>query len=781
MMTVPRRALHLLWLAICLPLLTAAGGGPDLLCVISGTKSLSPDTSGLPEQPGGSGLGGWRIRAYPRPPFLGALLDEATTDVDGHYEILSSATVCVAGLLICEVLEPGWTQTLPSAATNNVASCDGVDPAASLGPLGYIAIPTLDENERIYRAVGNNFGNSADQAVVVVEGVKFHDLNRNASLDSSEPGVPNWSIHVFGTTATGATLHRSLMTDADGHYRFLLGPGHYTICEERQREGWVQTAPTMAAASDGLADCSAHSPVSVPDRLGPPTSVELEPVGYTITIAEGTGGQHADFGNVSRAIKGSAFDDVNGNGVRELGEPGRAGRTIYLLAESTSFSPPKPEPGPVVQAHWRVDRHARRRPGEPVDDICTQITGGRCSTPNGGRVSLVLSQGSRKVEAVFHVALDFQLGCVPTGVPPLGVSEENELGGAMLAILGGADQYIPISEYGLPRAGVLAGLFSKLGIKVDPHTYFPVIKAITSRSCQPDPNPANNIGVFNPGILVVDGEIGFASKVDKEVVQSTTTGPGGEYRFGDLRPGSYTVCEAAEPGVSQTVPLAGVSVVDCGGSPVSLAAFGYQVVLSDPAEVATRDFGTVQWTSVSALTDVQLWLGLVNSEDQGTRFDVRVELLKNGTPIASGLRRCVPDLTRNPVLAREIHIAWDLTGAVPSTTDDRLALKVSTRVGTNPDGTLCGGHGSARGVRLYYDGASRPSQFAATLTPASSHALYLRSNGTTCPAGGGQSFATAQTLTSTTPLGTDPKCRDSGAVTFGGGNAFREVGTWVLQ
>src|SRR5262245_16083844 len=51
-----------------------------------------------------------------------------------------------------------------------------------------------------------------------------------------------------------------------------------------------------------------------------------------------------------------------------------------------------------------------------------------------------------------------------------------------------------------------------------------------------------------------------------------------------------------------------------------------------------------------------LWLGLRNSDDQGTQFDVLVELLRNGTVVASGLERCITGLTRNPSEAREVAI-----------------------------------------------------------------------------------------------------------------------------
>jgi hypothetical protein len=44
-------------------------------------------------------------------------------------------------------------------------------------------------------------------------------------------------------------------------------------------------------------------------------------------------------------------------------------------------------------------------------------------------------------------------------------------------------------------------------------------------------------------------------------------------------------------------------------------------------------------TSLDAVGPARLWLGLKNSDDQGTRFDVRVVLRANGAIVAEGLAR----------------------------------------------------------------------------------------------------------------------------------------------
>ena len=146
------------------------------------------------------------------------------------------------------------------------------------------------------------------------------------------------------------------------------------------------------------------------------------------------------------------------------------------------------------------------------------------------------------------------------------------------------------------------------------------------------------------------------------------------------------------------------------------------------------DIGAVEKVvdTVSALSPAHLWIGLRNSDDQGTRFDLKVDVLRNGSPVASGLTRCITGVTRSPTLAKEALVAVDPFTAVPLNSGDVLALKVSTRIGTNPDDTKCSGHNSAVGLRLYYDAASRASHLGATITPDSSEDLYLDSNGSAC-------------------------------------------------
>jgi hypothetical protein len=62
--------------------------------------------------------------------------------------------------------------------------------------------------------------------------------------------------------------------------------------------------------------------------------------------------------------------------------------------------------------------------------------------------------------------------------------------------------------------------------------------------------------------------------------------------------------------------------------------------------------------TLTALGDLHVWLGLKNSDDQGTRFDLQAEVLKNEIPIASGEIYCLAGITRNPANALEVSMPF---------------------------------------------------------------------------------------------------------------------------
>lgn len=119
--------------------------------------------------------------------------------------------------------------------------------------------------------------------------------------------------------------------------------------------------------------------------------------------------------------------------------------------------------------------------------------------------------------------------------------------------------------------------------------------------------------------------------------------------------------------------------------------------------------------TLTSLGTARVWLGLKNSDDIGTNFDVRLEVQKNGTLIAAGETRCVQGIPRNPASAKDVAVAFGpVTATAFNGTTDVLSLKVLTRIGTTSTGATCGGHSNAVGLRVYFDAVSRAARFDAT-------------------------------------------------------------------
>ena len=183
--------------------------------------------------------------------------------------------------------------------------------------------------------------------------------------------------------------------------------------------------------------------------------------------------------------------------------------------------------------------------------------------------------------------------------------------------------------------------------------------------------------------------------------------------------------------------------------------------------------------SLCELSPVHVWLGVKNPADEGTQFDVRAELLKNGSPVASGITRCVTGLRRAPGLAKEAVVNWDAFASTPAGSGDVLSLRVSARIGTKADDTQCAGHPNADGLRLYYDSAKTASRFDITLDPNPSTDEYLHSDGGPCSSAE-SAGVTTRFLNPSAPGPIAARCKDSGGVSYAGGNAWKEVGTWSM-
>ena len=124
-------------------------------------------------------------------------------------------------------------------------------------------------------------------------------------------------------------------------------------------------------------------------------------------------------------------------------------------------------------------------------------------------------------------------------------------------------------------------------------------------------------------------------------------------------------------------------------------------------------------STVLSIEELHTWLGLKNSDDQNTRFDLKAEVYRNDVQlISSGLTRCIDGITRNPSSAKNVIVPFDPIVPVSLNTGDVISLEVLTRIGTNADDSKCPGpHNNAVGIRMYFDAVSRAARFAVESTP----------------------------------------------------------------
>src|SRR5262249_33560842 len=152
--------------------------------------------------------------------------------------------------------------------------------------------------------------------------------------------------------------------------------------------------------------------------------------------------------------------------------------------------------------------------------------------------------------------------------------------------------------------------------------------------------------------------------------------------------------------------------------------------------------------------------GPKSAADQGTQFDLRVEVYKNSGLVTSGLTRCI--VTMDPANPVQALVAFDSPlFATLYQSGDVVSFRVLTRIGTQPDDTACGSHNNADGLRMYYDSAQQPSGFIASLPSRPLTTFYLHTG------------ASSNFLNDVAPTATAPVFRDSPPLSFSGGDPWK--------
>ncbi|MEZ5384330.1 MAG: SdrD B-like domain-containing protein [Prosthecobacter sp.] len=138
--------------------------------------------------------------------------------------------------------------------------------------------------------------------LALIEGHVFHDVNSDGIFVVGEPGLAGVSVNISGTSLSGASVSKTVVTGASGAYSALLVPGSYIVAYD-------------AADPD------------IPGLLTRQTTEGL----YRVVVNGGNEVEGLDFGrDHAGAATGVIFADSDGSGSRQTGESGLRNVVVEL-------------------------------------------------------------------------------------------------------------------------------------------------------------------------------------------------------------------------------------------------------------------------------------------------------------------------------------------------------------------------------------------------------------------------------------------------------------------
>ncbi|MFM8489305.1 MAG: SdrD B-like domain-containing protein, partial [Bacteroidota bacterium] len=230
----------------------------------------------------------------------GASVTDQVTDANGNYKF----TNLIPGSYRVKFTNPDVRYTLSKAnqGTDDAQDCDAdattfTTHATTLATGQYD--PTLDAAYYIKGRVGN---------------LAWHDINGNGVQDAGESGLANTAVTLTGTDGFGTAAKSGTTTDANGFYTIgNIVPGSYKITFGVTPGGYTPTTVDKGGddATDSDYGVSGQTPV------------------FTVQSADTILTFDAGYWLATR-IGSLVWDDTNGNGLQDAGEPGISGVSVIL-------------------------------------------------------------------------------------------------------------------------------------------------------------------------------------------------------------------------------------------------------------------------------------------------------------------------------------------------------------------------------------------------------------------------------------------------------------------
>jgi hypothetical protein len=164
--------------------------------------------------------------------------------------------------------------------------------------------------------------------------------------------------------------------------------------------------------------------------------------------------------------------------------------------------------------------------------------------------------------------------------------------------------------------------------------------------------------------------------------------------------------------VSFTVTATDNATISCtpaSGSVFPLGTTTVNCTASASTGTASGSFTVTVNRTVAALSPAKVWLGLKNSDDVGTKFDLKAEAYVGGTLVGSGQLNAVPGGSSGFNNANLQSIPLTLSGPINAGSGSGLSIKLYVRI------TCSGSTHSSGTARLWFNDAQANSAFGATI------------------------------------------------------------------
>ncbi|MEK7414480.1 MAG: SdrD B-like domain-containing protein, partial [Planctomycetota bacterium] len=172
--------------------------------------------------------------------------------------------------------------------------------------------PTCSKNTTVVSP-----GPCSPTAVAGLGDFVWNDLNQNGAQNAGEPGVPNVTVNLY---KCDGTFMGTTVTNATGFYSFTnLASNMQYFVEFTNLPGGFQFSPKDAAADNIDSDANTGN--------GRTDCTFLSPGEFDNTIDAGIFQSVQQVGSIGDCV----WNDVNQNGLKDIGEPGVPGVTVKLL------------------------------------------------------------------------------------------------------------------------------------------------------------------------------------------------------------------------------------------------------------------------------------------------------------------------------------------------------------------------------------------------------------------------------------------------------------------